>query len=344
MEKLNLITKGLGEVIGLSELEQLCNSGQEFSAYWGTAPTGKIHIGYLIPMIKIAHLLKAGCNVTILFADLHAFLDTMKTSWELLDLRTKYYEHVIKQLLLCLDVDISKLKFVKGSSYQLSPEYTLDVYKMLSKITVDAAQKGGAEVVKQSENPLMSGLIYPILQILDEVYLKTDIEIGGIDQRKIFMMSRDHLHKIGYKPTIHLMNKMLPSLGPKKSNEKMSSSEPNSKIELTDSIKDIKKKINKTFLEEGNISCPLFEFIENVIFPILVLKEKDCFTINRDEKWGGPLYFKDYESLTKDYLVNKISPPDIKLGVSDFINNLLVPLRVYFENEDMINLIKKAYP
>ena len=66
MEKLNLITKGLGEVIGLTELEQLCSSNEPFSAYWGTAPTGKIHIGYLIPMIKIAHLLKAECNVTIL--------------------------------------------------------------------------------------------------------------------------------------------------------------------------------------------------------------------------------------------------------------------------------------
>jgi len=343
MEKLNLITKGLGEVIGLTELEQLCSSNEPFSAYWGTAPTGKIHIGYLIPMIKIAHLLKAECNVTILFADLHAYLDSMKTSWELLDLRTQYYEHVIKQLLLCLDVDISKLKFVKGSSYQLTSEYTLDVYKMLSKITVDAAQKGGAEVVKQSDNPLMSGLIYPILQILDEVYLKTDIEIGGIDQRKIFMMSRDQLYKIGYKSTIHLMNKMLPSLGPKKTNEKMSSSEPNSKIELTDSMKDVKKKINKTFLEEGNITCPLFEFIQHVIFPILELKSISHFTINRDEKWGGPLHFKDYETLTNDYLENKLSPPDIKLGVSDFINNLLEPLRLYFENENMIELIRKAY-
>ena len=225
MNKLGLITKDLKEIIGLEELEKKINNNEEIKAYWGTAPTGKPHIGYLVPIIKIAHLLQADCNVIILFADLHAFLDAMKSTFETLNFRTKYYEIIIKGLLKCLNVDISKLSFIKGTDYQLSKEYTLDVYKMIAKITVDAAQKGGAEVVKQSNNPLLSGMIYPILQVLDEVYLKTDIQLGGVDQRKIFMMSRDHLHKIGYKSNIHLMNQMIPNLCGKTSDEKMSSSD-----------------------------------------------------------------------------------------------------------------------
>ena len=59
-------------------------------------------------------------QVTILFADLHAYLDNMKAPWELLALRTQYYEQVIKAMLSALDVPIDKLKFVKGSDYQLS--------------------------------------------------------------------------------------------------------------------------------------------------------------------------------------------------------------------------------
>lgn len=35
-------------------------------------------------MLKIGDYLKAGCHVTILFADLHAYLDNMKSNWELL--------------------------------------------------------------------------------------------------------------------------------------------------------------------------------------------------------------------------------------------------------------------
>lgn len=34
------------------------------------------------------------------------------------------------------------------------------------------ALKAGAEVVKQVDSPLLSGLLYPLLQALDEQYLK----------------------------------------------------------------------------------------------------------------------------------------------------------------------------
>jgi tyrosyl-tRNA synthetase len=53
------------------------------------------------------------------------------------------------------------------------------------------AKKAGAEVVKQSQNPLISGLLYPGLQGLDEEYLKCDCQFGGIDQRKIFMFAEE---------------------------------------------------------------------------------------------------------------------------------------------------------
>lgn len=37
----------------------------------------------------------AGCEVKILIADLHGFLDNMKSSWELLRHRTEYYKLII---------------------------------------------------------------------------------------------------------------------------------------------------------------------------------------------------------------------------------------------------------
>lgn len=59
-------------------------------------------------------------QVTILFADLHAYLDNMKSTWELLDLRVKYYGAVIKAMLKSIGVPLDKLKFVKGTDFQLS--------------------------------------------------------------------------------------------------------------------------------------------------------------------------------------------------------------------------------
>jgi tyrosyl-tRNA synthetase len=104
-EKIHLITRNLQEVMGandgketIAQMREILKS-RDLSVYWGTATTGAPHIGYFVPMSKIADFLRAGCRVTILFADLHAYLDNMKSSWELLKFRTHYYEAVIKAML-----------------------------------------------------------------------------------------------------------------------------------------------------------------------------------------------------------------------------------------------------
>lgn len=129
LQKLTLISRNLQEVLGSKELLEPVLKDRDLKLYWGTAPTGKPHIGYFVPMSKIADFLRAGCQVTVLFADLHAYLDNMKSNWELLRLRTKYYENVIKAMLASIGVSIEKLKFVIGTDYQLSREYTLDSYR-----------------------------------------------------------------------------------------------------------------------------------------------------------------------------------------------------------------------
>lgn len=47
-----------------------------------------------------------------------------------------------------------------------SRDYTLDVYRLSSMVTEHDAKKAGAEVVKQVEHPLLSGLLYPGLQVI----------------------------------------------------------------------------------------------------------------------------------------------------------------------------------
>lgn len=159
-------------------------------------------------MCKISDFLKAGCQVTILFADLHAYLDNMKAPWDLLKHRTEYYECLIKTVLESINVPLDKLKFVRGTEYQLSKEFTLDVYRLSSILTEHDAKKAGAEVVKQVQHPMISSLLYPGLQALDEEYLKVDAQFGGIDQRKIFTFAEKYLPMMGYTKRIHLMNPM----------------------------------------------------------------------------------------------------------------------------------------
>lgn len=130
--------------------------------------------------MKIAQLLAAGCHVTVLLADIHGFLDNLKAPIELVALRAEYYRLIISSMLKAVGVPIDKLKFVLGSSYQKSPEYVMDVYKLASVVSEHDAKRAGAEVVKQTDNAPLSGLLYPILQVLDEQYLDVDAQFGGI--------------------------------------------------------------------------------------------------------------------------------------------------------------------
>ncbi|KAJ3109719.1 Tyrosine--tRNA ligase, cytoplasmic [Phlyctochytrium bullatum] len=342
-ERFQLITRNLQEYLGGDEIKKTL-AERDLKVYWGTATTGKPHIGYFVPMTKIADFLQAGCEVTILFADLHAYLDNMKAPWELLRHRTKYYEASIKAMLESIGVPIAKLKFVVGTEYQLSEKYTLDVYRLLACTTEHDAKKAGAEVVKQVESPLMSGLVYPLLQALDEEYLGVDAQFGGVDQRKIFTFAEKYLPSLGYKKRAHLMNVMLGGL----SGSKMSSSEPDSKIDLLDDAKSVEKKLKKAFCEEGNVDeNPILSFLKYVIFPILSLKAKGGemkFVIKRPEKFGGDIVFKSYEEVHEAFGKKELHPKDLKTGATDAINELLEPIRQKFTDAQLVQLTNLAYP
>lgn len=338
--KMKLITKNLQEVIGMEKLKTVI-SERPLKLYWGTATTGKPHIAYFVPMTKIADFLKAECEVTILFADLHAYLDNLKAPWQLLEYRTKYYQAVIKAMLQSIDVPLDKLKFVRGSDYQLTKEYTLDVFKLSTVVTEHDCKKAGSEVVKQVQYPALSGLLYPGLQALDEEYLKVDAQFGGVDQRKIFTFSEKYLPQLGYAKRIHLMNPMVPGL----TGAKMSSSEEESKIDLLDDEKTVKKKISKAFCEEGNITeNGVLSFCKFVVYPIMELKELKALTIRRSEENGGNLEFTTYESLESTFEKKLLHPGDLKASVTAFLNTLLEPIRKIFSDPELKKLTQLAYP
>ncbi|KAJ3033832.1 hypothetical protein HDV00_005797 [Rhizophlyctis rosea] len=341
-EKFSLITRNLHEYLGGEEMKKIL-AERDLKVYWGTAPTGKPHIGYFVPMTKIADLLKAGCHVSILFADLHAYLDNMKAPWDLLQQRTKYYEAVIKAMLTSIGVPIEKLTFVVGTSYQLSREYTLDAYRLFAMTSEHDAKKAGAEVVKQVDSPLLSGLVYPLLQALDEEYLQVDAQFGGVDQRKIFTFAEKYLPQLGYKKRAHLMNPMVGGL----SGAKMSSSDPDSKVDLLDDAKTVTNKLKKAFCEEGNIEDnPILAFLKAVIFPVHSLSNDNYeFIVKRPQKYGGNIVFKSYAELEEAFKEKKLHPGDLKAGAADALNGLLEPIRQTFKaSPELQKLTKAAYP
>lgn len=381
-EKYNIITRNLQEVIGdEAEIKDII-SKRPLKLYWGTATTGRPHIGYFIQFLKIADYLRAGCHIKILFADLHAFLDNMKSTLEQLKWRTKYYELVIKEVLKSMNIDITRLEFVVGSSYQLDPKYQMDVYKLMSLTTLSDAKHSGAEVVKQSDNPKLTSLVYPLLQVLDEEYLDVDGEVSGVDQRKIFMYGRHFMPKLGYKKRYYFMTPMVPGLSFEKNsfgklkddvqtallsqNEdelmnslsniiikktspdniqdtKMSSSNIDSKIDFLDTKNQIKSKINKAYCFPTDIDDNSpLVLLQNVIFPVLSFKNQ-IFIINRPDKYGGPIKFNDFYDVKMQFKSGELHPQDLKLGIIDALDNILEPIRTICSSEENTHILKMAY-
>src|SRR3989339_774629 len=178
-QKLNLIKRNTEEILTEEELAELLKNKAEPVVYLGNAPTDRPHIGYLIPAMKIRDFVNAGLKVKILLADIHAHLDNMKSPLELLAKRVEFYKLELSSLYKSLGVDISKIEFVKGSDYQLSREYSLDMYRLASQSTAERAKHAAAEVVRFGDTPKLGGFLYPLLQTLDEEHLGADIQYGG---------------------------------------------------------------------------------------------------------------------------------------------------------------------
>lgn len=365
-DKYALITKNLQEVLGKTELKTILETRSPV-IYWGTAPTGAPHISYIVQALKIKDLVDAGCEVTILIADLHAVLDNLKSTMETVAFRAEYYEKIMKAVLQRLNVDLTKIKFVLGSDFQKLPEYTMDVYKMASITSVNQCQHAGAEVVKQSKSPTLTNLLYPILQALDMKFLKADGFLSGIDQRKIDTFAQEYLPKIGYtQKLVFLMTPMISGLSTKKSttntselttveqdiaNKMSASTDPtkgdSSKIDLLATPEVISKIISKAYCVDGDAEDnSVLKLIGNLIFKIT-----DTFVVpkfdNETKTFTTEKIYTNYEDLKADVTIGSINggihPADLKQGLANFLIEFLRPIRECFETEENKQLLANAY-
>ncbi|KAM0435086.1 hypothetical protein ACHAPT_003175 [Fusarium lateritium] len=340
-ERLGLIRENLAEVLNPEIIESIMAEGRNPKIYWGTATTGRPHCGYLVPAMKIAQFLAAGCDVTILLADIHGFLDNLKAPLELVSQRAEYYRFVITSMLKAVGVPTDQLRFVLGSSYQTSPSYAMDIFKLCSLVSEHDAKKAGAEVVKQTANAPLSGLIYPVLQVLDEQYLDCDAQFGGLDQRKLFTAATEWLPKIGYRRRAHLLNPMVAGLN----GNKMSSSDENSKIDLLDSPDAVTKKIRKAEcvpkVVEGNGVLALVEY---VLLPASGLKTgvREFKVERRDAE---PLVYSDIKQMQEDYTNDLLTPQMLKHAVAQGLIDIMTPIQADFQaSQEWQELTLKAYP
>lgn len=150
------------------------------------------------------------------------------------------------------------------------------------------------------------------------------------------------------------MNKMVPGLA----GGKMSSSDPNSKIDFFDSPSLVESKLAAAHCEEGILTGNgIIAFVRNVIVPIGELlktqgrsadrswagEDSAVFTIEKED--GVFCHYDTLESLEKEFEEKQIKSSDLKKAVAKAINSLLKPIQADLMNDAEFKKIEQeAYP
>ena len=197
-----------------------------------------------------------------------------------------------------------------GSDLQLNREYELLVHQLSQQITLARATRSMDEVGRQMDHPTVSQMVYPIMQMADIAMLGVDAAVGGIDQRKIHMLAREHLPNFGFPSPVCIHTPILNGLDGKK----MSSSQGNY-ISVADSEDEIRKKCQKAFCPPEIAENPVLQIFQHHIFPRLAE-----IVIKRPEKFGGDRTFTAYQILkphmAKGRFIHSISKRPAGRGLS----------------------------
>lgn len=194
-EQLKIILKGVSEIINIQDLKDKLSKGKPLIVKLGLDPSAPdIHLGHAVLLRKLKQIQDLGHNIVIIIGDFTGMIgdptgkSTSRkklTREQVLENSKTYKEQIFK----ILDEKKTKVKF---NSEWLSKLNLKDVLELASKYTVTNMLKR-EDFKNRFEANVSIGiheLFYPLMQGYDSVKLKSDIEIGGMDQRFNIMMGR----------------------------------------------------------------------------------------------------------------------------------------------------------
>ena len=247
-EQFKIIKRGAVEILLEEELLQKLKHSYDTktplkikAGFDPTAPD--IHLGHTVLLEKMRQFQDLGHEVIFLIGDFTGMIGDPTGRSEIRKPLTK--DDVLKnaetykvQIFKILDKDKTRIVFNSEWLEKVTP---VEFIKLQARLTV--ARMLEREDFKQrfaNHNPIgIHEFIYPLLQGYDSVVLKTDIEIGGTDQRFNLLMGRELQQEYGQEPQALVIMPLLEGLDGVK---KMSKSLGNY-IGITEQPKDMFGKI-----------------------------------------------------------------------------------------------------
>ena len=225
---LEVIRRGCDELLVEEELVRKLQTGRKLRIKLGMDPTAPdLHLGHTVVINKLRHFQDLGHHVQFLIGDFTGMIGdpTGKNQTRPPLTREQIRQNAAtyqKQVFKILDPDRTEIMFNSTWSDQLGAEgmirlcarYT--VARILERDDFARRYKGGQPIA-------MHELLYPLMQGYDSVAMKSDVELGGTDQKFNLLVGRELQKDWGQEPQCILtmpllegldgVNKMSKSLG-----------------------------------------------------------------------------------------------------------------------------------
>ena len=229
----DIITSNIEEVLPeeelLNKLKKSKKNNIPLNIKLGCDPSRPdLHIGHSVVLNKLKQFQDLGHNIILVIGDFTAMIGDPtgrnKTRPQIDIEETKnnsktYIDQISKIL------DISKTKIVYNSKWlndinlnkliSLSSKFTLAQF--LERDDFNKRYKGGLPIS-------LHEFMYPLAQAYDSVYLRSDVEIGGTDQKFNLLLARDLQKEFSMEPQVALT---MPLIEGTDGTEKMSKSYDN---------------------------------------------------------------------------------------------------------------------
>ena len=216
-EAIDLISRGVEEILPLDELSQRLNSGRPLTIKAGFDPTAPdLHLGHTVLINKLRQFQQLGHEVIFLIGDFTGLIGDPtgknQTRQPLTEEKLKRNaETYASQVFKILDKEKTRIEYNSRWMAKLKPQKFI---RLAAKLTVARMlERDDFNKRFKSEQPIsIHEFLYPLMQGYDSVVLEADVELGGTDQRFNLLMGRELQRDAGQEPQTIVMMPILEGL------------------------------------------------------------------------------------------------------------------------------------
>ena len=240
-----ILSRGVSEVIDHNHLKEKLLSGKKLRIKLGIDPTSpNLHLGRSVALLKLRDLQELGHQIVFIIGDFTGVIgDTSDKESErpMLDEETvksnmKNYAEQAGKIL-----DMKKVELHRNSEWLSKLTYK-DIARQANMFSLSEfiTRENIAKRIKAQKRVSLREVLYPLMQGYDSVEIKSDVELGGTDQRFNLLAGREIQSHYKQEPQDIIMLNLIEGLD----GRKMSSSWGNT-VNLTDVPNDMFGKIMK---------------------------------------------------------------------------------------------------